>query len=399
MYGAAGSAVLVWSMGITQHERGADNVAAIVNLALARGQRRDDPAPGSCRSAATPACRAAAEMGAYATAFPGGVDDRADHRGGARGAVRVPGRRPPRDHRRGDGRGRRPRRARRPLLVGRQLPRGAARSRRGRRRARPGCRCACTRTSSCRARCSSTRARSWCCSRPPLATSSATAAPRPPPSAGSRSAPRSPGPRPGEARSEWEIFVDLAQRVRPRARAPASTFASGQAIRDEIARVVPAYSGVELLSTHRRRGAVGRHPAVRGRDVPDARRQGALPGGRSDASPTYPTGSFVLSTRRGKQFNTMVHDERDPLTGAMRDALFMASSDIRRARPRRWRPGARAVRRTARCTRTLHGAPLRPGNVQVFFPEGNVLLRGGRRDPASGVPDYNALVTVEPALR
>src|SRR5262249_16317015 len=36
MYASARSAVLVWSMGITQHERGADNVAAIVNLGLAR---------------------------------------------------------------------------------------------------------------------------------------------------------------------------------------------------------------------------------------------------------------------------------------------------------------------------------------------------------------------------
>ena len=37
MYQAAGAAVLVWSMGITQHEHGADNVAAIVNLGLSRG--------------------------------------------------------------------------------------------------------------------------------------------------------------------------------------------------------------------------------------------------------------------------------------------------------------------------------------------------------------------------
>jgi hypothetical protein len=47
----------------------------------------------------------------------------------------------------------------------------------------------------------------------------------------------------------------------------------------------------------------------------------------------------------------------------------------------------------------LHASQLRPGNVQVFFPEGNVLLRAGRRDPVSGVPDYNAVVTVEAALR
>ena len=44
----------------------------------------------------------------------------------------------------------------------------------------------------------------------------------------------------------------------------------------------------------------------------------------------------------------------------------------------------------------VHLADLRPGNVQVFFPEGNVLLRRGRRDAGSGVPDYNAVVTVEP---
>jgi hypothetical protein len=47
----------------------------------------------------------------------------------------------------------------------------------------------------------------------------------------------------------------------------------------------------------------------------------------------------------------------------------------------------------------LHESPLRPGNVQVFFPEGNVLLRAGRRDATSGVPDYNAVVTVEAVPR
>jgi anaerobic selenocysteine-containing dehydrogenase len=37
LYASADASVLVWSMGITQHERGGDNVAAIVNLGLARG--------------------------------------------------------------------------------------------------------------------------------------------------------------------------------------------------------------------------------------------------------------------------------------------------------------------------------------------------------------------------
>ena len=37
MLGAAERGVLVWSMGVTQHVFGEDNVRAIVNLALTRG--------------------------------------------------------------------------------------------------------------------------------------------------------------------------------------------------------------------------------------------------------------------------------------------------------------------------------------------------------------------------
>jgi len=37
---------------------------------------------------------------------------------------------------------------------------------------------------------------------------------------------------------------------------------------------------------------------------------------------------------------------------------------------------------------------MRPGNVEAFFPEANVLLPGGRRDEASGVPDYNTVVEI-----
>jgi anaerobic selenocysteine-containing dehydrogenase len=108
-----------------------------------------------------------------------------------------------------------------------------------------------------------------------------------------------------------------------------------------------------------------------------------------------PTGRFLLSTRRGKQFNTMVHGDTDPLTGAGRDALFMAADD---ARALGVRDGDRVVVRSdvGSMEARVHLAALRPGNVQVFFPEGNVLIRAGARDPLSGVPDYNALVSVEP---
>ncbi len=41
-----------------------------------------------------------------------------------------------------------------------------------------------------------------------------------------------------------------------------------------------------------------------------------------------------------------------------------------------------------------HVAPIRDGNVQMFWPEANVLIAAGRRDPVSGVPDYNAVVEI-----
>ncbi len=106
----------------------------------------------------------------------------------------------------------------------------------------------------------------------------------------------------------------------------------------------------------------------------------------------------MLSTRRGKQFNTMVHAERDPLTGAPRDALFMAPADIAALG---LHDGDRVVVRSdhGEMSARLHAGDMRAGNVQVFFPEGNVLIRAGRRDRASGVPDYNAVVTVEAVVR
>jgi anaerobic selenocysteine-containing dehydrogenase len=40
-------------------------------------------------------------------------------------------------------------------------------------------------------------------------------------------------------------------------------------------------------------------------------------------------------------------------------------------------------------------APMQPGNVQVHWPEGSVLIDRHTRSPEAGIPDYNALVTIE----
>ena len=40
-------------------------------------------------------------------------------------------------------------------------------------------------------------------------------------------------------------------------------------------------------------------------------------------------------------------------------------------------------------------APVKPGNLQVHWPEGNVLLEAGRGSNESHIPDYNAFVKLE----
>ena len=43
----------------------------------------------------------------------------------------------------------------------------------------------------------------------------------------------------------------------------------------------------------------------------------------------------------------------------------------------------------------LRAAPVKPGNLEVHWPEGNVLLSASAIDLASMEPDYNAVVTLE----
>ncbi len=244
MYAAAKSAVLVWSMGITQHERGSDGVAAVVNLGLARGNV-GRPGAGLMPIRGHSGVQGGAEMGAYATALPGGVPITEESaaalseeygfpvgvtpgltaeemvEAGSRGEIDVlyssggnflevlP------DPEFVDAALTRiPLRVHQDIVLSSQmlvdpsdtvvlLP-------------------AATRYEQRDGGTETTTERRIAYS-PEIA-----------------------GPRVGEARSEWEIFVDLARHVDPD-RAELASFTTGQEIRDEIARVVPLYAGIESL--------------------------------------------------------------------------------------------------------------------------------------------------------
>ena len=188
--------------------------------------------------------------------------------------------------------------------------------------------------------------------------------------------PEIPGPRIGSARPEWQVFGEV---VRARAAGAARTgcgLDDAAAIRREIERDVPLYAGIERASAKGRAVPVGRAAALRRRPVRHARRPGALRAGRPARAAARPAGEFFVSTRRGKQFNSMVQREVDPLTGA----APRRHPDQRRTTATAWAcaPGARVRLRSARGTfdGALRVAPIRDGNLEVHWPEGNVLLTG-----------------------
>jgi predicted molibdopterin-dependent oxidoreductase YjgC len=215
----------------------------------------------------------------------------------------------------------------------------------------------------------------------------------------------------GEARAEWKILRELACAVSPE-RAQILGCGNGREIREEIARAVPFYEGVQTL---RQTGdaiqyggpllcADGKFATLDGkahfRAVPLNRQPAAVSSephavnSAANGSPGAPVLSFVVSTRRGKQFNSLLYAEVDPLNGAPRDAVLMNLEDaatLRLVQHER----VRLTNAVGRYECRVFLAPIARGNLQVHWPEGNVLIRAGVVEPTGGVPDYNASVTVE----
>jgi molybdopterin-dependent oxidoreductase alpha subunit len=196
----------------------------------------------------------------------------------------------------------------------------------------------------------------------------------------------------GEAKAEWKILRELAATVHPE-RAHLLKCETGQAIREEIAQVVPFYYGIQRLQKTGDAFQYGGPHLCAGNKFATADGKAhfrAVPLPNLDRAP----GAFEVSTRRGKQFNSLIYAEVDPLNGAARDAVLMNPED---AAALHLRNKDRVVLRNdlGAMEARVFFAPIARGNLQVHWPEANHLIRRGLVDSGSGVPDYNAQVTVE----
>src|SRR4051812_9707472 len=155
--------------------------------------------------------------------------------------------------------------------------------------------------------------------------------------------PEIPGRRIGSARPEWQVFGDVMARAFPE-RAARIRFESAGAIRAEIARAVPLYRGIETLHAKgdqiqwggRTLYADGRFATADGKAhfAAVSRRLNAELAELEDKNGSGGSGGsalnvvFRVSPRRGKQFNSMIQREVDPLTGARRDDVLVSAADL-----------------------------------------------------------------------
>ena len=209
--------------------------------------------------------------------------------------------------------------------------------------------------------------------------------------------PEIPGRRIGEALPEWEIPMRIAEASKPEL-ARLIHFDDAVAIRSEIARAVPSYDGIQHLRQ------AGDQVQWGGERLCESRKNGLLvtefstDTGRAQFSvipiePANPNGKLRLSTRRGRQFNSMVHKSRDPLTGARREDVLINRKDADRigiANGEEILLTSAAGQMRGRCLIS----EIAPGNVQVHWPEGNCLLERGICDPDCGIPDFNTEVEI-----
>lgn len=392
-FARADRGVLVWSMGITQHVHGADTVRAIANLGLLR-EWIGRPGTGLMPIRGHSGVQGGAEMGAYATAFPGGVaidETSAEELSSAWGfeVPKTPGRTTV-EWLEAAGRGEldalyciggnfletmpAPERIRDALA---QIPLRLH---------------------------SDIVLTSQMLVEPAETVYLLPARTRYEQEGGGTEttterrvvfSPEIPGHRIGAAETEWRSLLALARAARPE-HYERVHFADSAAIRAEIERVVPFYKGIAALA---RQGDQFQWGGARLFEE----RRFATPDGRARFQPVRPPaappladGEFVLATRRGKQFNSMVQRDVDPLTGAAREDVLMSPHD---ARQQDLVHGDAIVLRNACGTFTgrVFLADVARGTLQGHWPEVNGLLAPERVDAGGGVPDYNARVRVERA--
>jgi molybdopterin-dependent oxidoreductase alpha subunit len=192
----------------------------------------------------------------------------------------------------------------------------------------------------------------------------------------------------GEMRSEVDAIAALAELILPPGRFDWSALRSHHRLRQEIARVVPGMAPIAHIDD-----ATGAEFHIGGRTFHEPRFATGDGRARFHVTPLPALGdaSFRLMTMRSEgQFNTVVYEEEDVYRGTKaRDVVLMAAEDAARL-------GVAAGDRveveteTGRLEVTVVLAPIRAGNLAMYYPEANVLVPR-RLDARSRTPAFKSV--------
>lgn len=208
-------------------------------------------------------------------------------------------------------------------------------------------------------------------------------------------------PRHDGPRSETTIIAGIAQRVFERrgTQSPIdwSSMRAHSRIRDAIAKVIPGYEAISEIDATKREFHIG------GRLLHEPRFDTTSGSARLHAiampTRTQPVGESplrLMTIRSEGQFNTVVYEEEDIYRGQeRRDVILMASEDIERL-------GLVVDQRVK--VRSAVGVlgnvlvraiDIRPGNCAMYYPEANALVTLAA-DPRSRTPSFkNTSVWIE----
>jgi molybdopterin-dependent oxidoreductase alpha subunit len=197
-------------------------------------------------------------------------------------------------------------------------------------------------------------------------------------------------PASSELRSEVEVITEVAARVLEGGAIDWRRLRSHEAVRAEIAKVVPGFRAIGEIDATRREFIV----EGRRRHMPDF----PTPSGRAHFHVTpIPSNAIsadelrLMTIRSEGQFNTVVYEDEDVYRGqTRRDVVMMNAADAERLGFVAGDP-VRVVSVAGAAAAIVSFVDIAPGNAAMYYPEANVLVPR-EIDPESGTPIFKSVV-------
>jgi molybdopterin-dependent oxidoreductase alpha subunit len=198
-------------------------------------------------------------------------------------------------------------------------------------------------------------------------------------------------PRHPNTRSEIDILADLAERVvGDRSPMDWKKLRSHAALREAIAKIIPGYEAMgKMDATKQEFHVAGR--ALHTTTFPTANGKAKFAAVSLPTIPRSPNTLMLATLRSEGQFNTVVYEEEDIYRGQeRRDVILMHADDIARLKLKPNQPvvvKSEAGRMEGVLVRPFD---IRPGNCAMYYPEANVLVPQ-IADPWSKTPAFKSV--------